>query len=140
MSKFADVDADGFVLGFYDDDIHGDAVPEGAVPITDEAWGILLEGQTAGKLMKVSADGTPELVDRPPPTPDEILAMNTGQRTGLVSEAAGIIDALADVVEFGTPTAEQSALYTEWRKYRAALMAVDLTAYPAAWPTKPAMP
>lgn len=76
----------------------------------------------------------------PPPTPEQILAMNTAQRASLMTEAAGNIDALQDVVDYGTPTDAQTAALTAWRTYRAALMAVDLTAYPAAWPTKPTLP
>lgn len=41
MTYFADLDADGRALGFYTPDIHGDAIPEGAVEISAEihaAW------------------------------------------------------------------------------------------------------
>ena len=41
MTYFADLDAEGRVLGFYTPDIHGDAIPEGAVEISAEihaAW------------------------------------------------------------------------------------------------------
>jgi hypothetical protein len=41
MTYFADLDAEGRVLGFYTRDIHGDAIPEGAVEISAEihaAW------------------------------------------------------------------------------------------------------
>ena len=41
MTYFADLDAEGRVLGFYAPEIHGDAIPEGAVEISEEihaAW------------------------------------------------------------------------------------------------------
>ncbi|MFO0452308.1 MAG: hypothetical protein ACK52I_27245 [Pseudomonadota bacterium] len=41
MTYFADLDAEGRVLGFYAPEIHGDAIPEGAVEISAEihaAW------------------------------------------------------------------------------------------------------
>ena len=41
MSYFADLDAEGRARGFYTPEIHGDAIPEGAVEISDEihaAW------------------------------------------------------------------------------------------------------
>ncbi|MCA3339776.1 MAG: hypothetical protein INF90_14755 [Roseomonas sp.] len=41
MTYFADLDAEGRALGFYAPEIHGDAIPEGAVEISDEihaAW------------------------------------------------------------------------------------------------------
>lgn len=36
MTYFADLDAEGRALGFYTPEIHGDAIPEGAVEISDE--------------------------------------------------------------------------------------------------------
>jgi hypothetical protein len=41
MTYFADLDAEGRALGFYTPDIHGDAIPEGALEISAEihaAW------------------------------------------------------------------------------------------------------
>jgi hypothetical protein len=41
MTYFADLDAEGRVLGFYTPEIHGDAIPEWAVEISDQihvAW------------------------------------------------------------------------------------------------------
>jgi hypothetical protein len=134
--KYATYSDDRIITGFYGIEPQD----EQYVEITDDEWQILLNGQSAGKVMTIGDDGKPALVDQPPPSPDEILAMNTAQRTTLVSEAAMVIEALQDVVDYGTPTDAQTAALTTWRKYRAALMAVDLTANPAAWPDKPAQP
>ncbi len=66
---YAAIDSEGIVMGFYDEGIHGDAIPNGVIEITEATHGALLEGQTQGKRMKVNADGSPELVDPPPPLP-----------------------------------------------------------------------
>ncbi|SPR99545.1 DUF4376 domain-containing protein [Cupriavidus taiwanensis] len=66
---FAATDAEGFVCGFYSDAVHPpDQIPEGAIHITGEAHMALLNGQCAGKRMKVLADGSPVLMDPPAPT------------------------------------------------------------------------
>lgn len=73
--KFAHVDADGVVLGFYADDIHAaHQIPEGAVPISNEQHQALLAGQSAGKVMKV-IDGEHVLAERPALTEDELASM-----------------------------------------------------------------
>ncbi|MGF6792783.1 tail fiber assembly protein [Paraburkholderia sp. 35.1] len=138
--KYAYLDADRIVIGFYADDIHGDNIPAGAVPITDEIWQMLLNGQSAGKRISVDENGGAVLLDQLPPTAEQIAAMNGAERNTRMSEAAGLIGALQDAVEFGTATKTQAGLLDAWRKYRAALLAVDLTANPAQWPEKPDAP
>ncbi len=38
MTKYATVDAAGRPLGFYCEDIHGEAIPKGAIKISDEVY------------------------------------------------------------------------------------------------------
>jgi hypothetical protein len=89
--KFAHIEADGFVIGFYDEELHGDSIPDGAVPIDDAHHVALLEGQSAGKRMKVDKKGLPLLVDPAPPTVDQLAASMRAQRTA----ALGVTDWLA---------------------------------------------
>ncbi|MFP4891214.1 tail fiber assembly protein [Paraburkholderia sp. EG304] len=138
--KYAHLDADRIVIGFYDSDIHGENVPADAVEIADETWATLLDGQSAGKRMSVDENGGPVLLDYPPPTDEQIAVINGAERSARLSVASSVAGALEDAVEFGTATEAQAALLQPWRKYRAQLLAVDLTAYPAQWPDKPAMP
>jgi hypothetical protein len=65
MTMFADLDADGRVLGFYTPEIHGDAIPEGAVEISDEIHAAWL-ADTARQLWNGEAL---EPCDPPPPPP-----------------------------------------------------------------------
>ena len=64
--------------GFYDPAIHGDNIPADAVEITDTEHQALLDGQSAGKLIQADIEGRPTLADRPPPTPEQIVAQYTG--------------------------------------------------------------
>ena len=65
MTYFADLDAEGRPLGFYTPEIHGDAIPEGAVEISAEihaAWLADTQGQRwNGEAL--------EPCDPPPPPP-----------------------------------------------------------------------
>ena len=54
--------------GFYDNAIHGNALPADAVEITDEEHASLLAGQASGKRIVANATGRPTLQDPPPPT------------------------------------------------------------------------
>lgn len=60
--------------GFYAESIHGDAIPEDAVEITEQEWRDLLDGQSERKRIVADADGFPTLQDPPPPTQAEIIA------------------------------------------------------------------
>jgi hypothetical protein len=53
--------------GFFRDDIH-EKMPEDIVEITSEQHKMLLDGQSAGKIITGDIDGHPCLIDRPPPT------------------------------------------------------------------------
>jgi hypothetical protein len=78
--KFAHVDADGKVLGFYADDFHSpDQIPGGAVPITDEQHQVLLGGQATGKRMNV-VGGKVVLDDHPAPTGEKLASILLKQR------------------------------------------------------------
>lgn len=74
-NKLATVDESGFVTAFYDDEFHSQQqIPAGAIHISSEAHMLLLDGQSAGKRMKVAHDGTPSLEDRAPVSRAELVA------------------------------------------------------------------
>ena len=74
--------------GFYDEAIHGDNIPAGAVEITNEEHQALLEGQSQGKLIQADANGHPILVDPPPPTTAEIWERIKAKRDAI--KAGGV--------------------------------------------------
>lgn len=53
--------------GFYITEIHGENMPDDVVEITTEYHALLMEGQTAGKIISPDAEGRPILVDPPLP-------------------------------------------------------------------------
>ncbi|TWA87141.1 uncharacterized protein DUF4376 [Azospirillum brasilense] len=53
--------------GFYRTEIHGDAIPADAVPLTDDEHAALFAGQSEGKVLVTDADGRPALADPPAP-------------------------------------------------------------------------
>jgi len=56
--KFAHIDENNMLLGFYDDDVH-EEIPSPNVEVTEEQWEKLLEDGCN----KVNPDGTGEVVD-----------------------------------------------------------------------------
>lgn len=58
--------------GFYAPEIHGEAVPADAVPVSQEQYVALLDGQAAGNRIVADADGYPILVAPLPMTPDQV--------------------------------------------------------------------
>lgn len=62
-------------LAFYAPEIHGAAIPAGAVEISDEEHAALIEGQAAGRIIAAGSDGRPVLLERPTLTEAELLAI-----------------------------------------------------------------
>src|SRR5690349_7861072 len=71
-------------VGFYDDAIHGDAIPSDAIAITAERHAALLNGQAAGQRIIGDRDGNPVLADPEPLTPEELAAMARAERYNLM--------------------------------------------------------
>ncbi|MBA1156939.1 hypothetical protein [Microvirga mediterraneensis] len=63
MSKKAVFDENGLPLGFYDQSIHGDAIPADAIEITNEQWREFIDHQGQRRFV----DG--EVVSYEPPPP-----------------------------------------------------------------------
>ena len=68
------------ILGFYEQSIHGDNIPEDAVEITAEQHAALLEGQSQGKIISADENGHPILIDPPPLTAEQIQEAVTAAR------------------------------------------------------------
>lgn len=59
--------------GFYNLAIHGSAIPDDAVEITDDYYIELLNGQSQGKRIIADANGSPILSDPPKPTLEQVI-------------------------------------------------------------------
>lgn len=127
--------------GFYNSSVHGTDIPADSVIITEEYWQELLNGQSAGKVIKPDENGYPILVDPPPPTLEQITADALAKRAALMSEATAAIAPLQDAVDLGEATPQEEALLLQWKQYRIALNRLTTSAgWPTdiQWPTKPA--
>ncbi|MEX3764451.1 phage tail assembly chaperone [Paraburkholderia phenoliruptrix] len=118
---YAHTDADGFVLGFYVDELHGDAVPADATPIDNEHHALLLDGQSAGKRMKVSEDGLPLLVDPAPPTDEELSASLRLQRDTALARTNWLVERHRDETMFSDKTTLTKDQAAQLGAYRQAL-------------------
>lgn len=90
--------------GFYLDGLN-QHIPSDAIVITEQKWMELVSGLAAGKEIFV-VDGVPELIDRPAPTPSEIVtAQESVVRAYLNAGAAQRhYDSITTVCSYSTST------------------------------------
>ncbi|MCW0979426.1 hypothetical protein OK142_01275 [Agrobacterium sp. BT-220-3] len=65
MRKFATFNSDGFPLGFYSPEVHGDKIPESAIEISENDWLEFVANAGSRKWL----DGEIAVVDHPEVTP-----------------------------------------------------------------------
>src|SRR5690625_344087 len=78
---YADFDESGNIAGFFLNEIHGDNIPETAIPITDEEWQTYIEDSNKYKLdgdsirekTQEELDAEEEARPKPPPSRIEML-------------------------------------------------------------------
>ena len=112
--------------GFYDPEIHGDAVPDDCVEISKERHAELLAEQSSGKVIVADKKGKPQAV--PAPAPVVTWDMVRSKRNELLSASDW------------TQLADAPVDKATWATYREALRDITETfATPDAvvWPTKP---
>lgn len=123
MTIFAHIDSAGLILGFYHPDIHGDAIPDGAVPISDATHAAWLT-DTARQRWNGEALEPYE----PPPAPAAVPAQITRRQLllglagagliapeeALAAATAGAVPAAIDTVFAALPPAEALAARVTW--------------------------
>lgn len=113
--------------GFYDSEIHGKAIPKGAVEIDAEQHAALLAAQADGKIIAADAQGNPIAIARPAPTAEEIIAAARRKRDALLAASDWVV---TRAFETGT------SVPAEWAEYRQALRDITEQAE-IIWPEKP---
>lgn len=106
--------------GFYAASIHA-SMPDDVVEITVERHRELLAGQLEGKVIVWGDDGFPGLVDPPPPSDEELAAVERAWRDKCLSETDGVVSRHRDEVEEGIQPTLAVEQYTELQEYRRAL-------------------
>lgn len=144
-------------MGFYSVELFGEGqIPEPNVGnFTQEERDMFLEPQANGKIVGADANGYPVLLERPGPTPEEFLVMQSQKLQVATQLAAAQKNALTerisqinDAIDFGDATAAELAELPQrvtqlaaWKRYATLLgrvttqegwhMIVD-------WPVEPA--
>ncbi|MFU2067732.1 hypothetical protein ACLQ9R_01515 [Bordetella hinzii] len=87
--------------GFYSPDIHGEAIPDDAVEITDQEHAALLDGQAVGKVIMTDSDGRPILAN-PTLTPEEIQNQKVALVQKYMDDAARALryDSIANAITY----------------------------------------
>lgn len=110
---YADFDEYGNIAGFYVDEIHGDNIPETALPITFEEWQTYLTGTSRFKFdgdtirEKTPEEIAEEEANRPPL---DIPESDAEKIARLEEENEVLLLAVADLNEQLTKTTDENAL------------------------------
>jgi hypothetical protein len=112
--------------------------PADALPISNDVYRSLFEGQEQGKVITADGSGRPILSEPPEPTHDELVAKADVMRSKLMAEATEIIAPLQDAVDMNIATKQEQSKLVEWKKYRVLLSRIDVSLMPdITWPEKP---
>uniref|UniRef100_A0AAU6W2B6 Tail protein n=1 Tax=Pseudomonas phage Touem01 TaxID=3138548 RepID=A0AAU6W2B6_9VIRU len=106
---------------FYDQEIVGDAVPEGSVEISKELYLELQAGYSEGMDIKADKKGFPFLADRPGPTKDEQAASARFWRDNRLTATDALVTRHRDEIEQELKTSLSSVKYGELQVYRQSL-------------------
>ncbi|WDH48646.1 tail fiber assembly protein [Pseudomonas chlororaphis] len=98
-----------------------DSMPADVVEISVELHAKLLTGQSEGKVITWDDDGYPVLADPPPPSNEELSAIERVWRDQQLSETDGVVARHRDELEEGIATTLSTDQYTEVQTYRRAL-------------------
>ncbi|MHC8399490.1 phage tail assembly chaperone [Pseudomonas sp. MDT1-17] len=96
-------------------------IPEDAVEITAAYHAELLAGQSAGQVITWGGDGFPVLSDPPPPSAEELAAVERVWRDQRLAETDNVVARHRDELEEGPETTLTPTQYAELQAYRRAL-------------------
>lgn len=112
--------------------------PADAVAVTDDVFYEFTGEPPSGKKRIAGGDGMPIWGDIPAPTHEQLVAAAEHRRSSLLTAANNAIAPLHDAVDLGIATDSETALLTEWRKYRVLLSRIDTSTAPdIEWPMQP---
>ncbi len=109
-------------LGFYASGIHS-AIPADAVPVEPEQYHLLMDGQSAGRVIAVDGQGHPVLTEPQSPDPEAVLVAWRAQATvsrfqaRAALHAAGLLGAAEAAVAGADPIVRIAWTdAAEWRR------------------------
>lgn len=90
--------------GFYDQEIHGDNIPEDKVEISAEYHSDLMAGQAEGKIIASDDRGYPRLQEQPPMTSEQLQQANNNKARKYLADTDWYVIRQMDE---GTPIPEE---------------------------------
>jgi len=105
---------------FYDPTVHI-SMPKDVIEITAERHAELMAGQAAGKVIDWGKDGFPVLTDPPPPSAEELAAVERAWRDQQLTETDGVVTRHRDELEDSAATTLTAEQYSQLQAYRRAL-------------------
>ncbi|EIE9379442.1 tail fiber assembly protein, partial [Salmonella enterica] len=111
-----------------------DNYPDDLIPLTDEYYRELMQGQVDGKYIE-HRKGGPVLVEHREYTPEELVAQAEARKAELLAEAESVIAPLARAVKLKIATDEEIKRLEAWELYSVMVNRVDTSA--PDWPDIP---
>ncbi|APR32387.1 hypothetical protein BTW28_16195 [Citrobacter freundii] len=123
-------------LGLYNSESND--VPENAIPIADELYQELIEGQGKGRFIQADNNGKPILVDGVSVTDEQQLNQIANQKQFLLNKANAEIAWRQDAFDMDIATEEEVSVLKLWKEYRITLMRMEIsTVTDISWPNQP---
>ncbi|CNB84753.1 tail fiber assembly protein [Yersinia pseudotuberculosis] len=129
-------------MGFYlesmkNDGSYGDHWPKDAIQLTAPETNIFWNKSPPGGKKLGSENKRPVWIDMPSPTYEELIFSTYTKKNQLKAAADSEIDWLQDAVDAEKANEKEISALAAWRKYRIALMRIDISHMPIIWPTTP---
>lgn len=114
--------------------------PTGVRAVDDSVFDEFAGVPPDGKVRAAGSDGLPAWVNKPSPTPGQLIAFAEQKRTSLLAQANSVISDWKTELSLGTINDADKVKLTEWMQYIKAVKAIDVSTAPeVSWPTPPAV-
>lgn len=131
--KYATFDAAGVLMARFDDYIN--VIPEGAIELDYDLWVRTILEQDG--VWMLNDDGTVSKHPFPPPSQEQILAINQRQQSALIAQASQAMAPILVSLQLGDATDDETTTARAWQAYYRALKEVDVTSSDPNWPSSP---
>lgn len=116
-----------YAQNMIDDGSYDIGLPVDLIDVTDEELSTYWKQSPPLRKMLGVIGGRPAWVDLPPPTHEELIANADAKKIQLKAIVDSEIEWRQDAVEEGNPSEKEIADLASWRKYRVALMRIDIS-------------
>ncbi len=112
-------------------------ITDSLIAVTDEELATYWrQNSPDGKTLGV-VDGRPIWVNLPLPLHEELVLGSSTKKIQLKADSDSEIDWRQDAVDAEEANKKEISALAAWRKYRIALMRIDVSHMPITWPIKP---